>query len=142
MNSEPRRKGHTPLLTDRLRTEADARSCLRRMRWPNGIVCPGLDNCGGSGAYRITVAGKTLKERGALSARARVVQMQGVQAPVQRDEGDDLRGRQDSAANLASRQMYRMGVEQEGRECSPDGERVWPDAREERGTCSTASGSP
>ena len=60
MHAEPTKKGTLVELTDGTLTEGSARALLERMRWPNGIVCP-LDNCGGSGAYRIEVAGKTLK---------------------------------------------------------------------------------
>ncbi|MDP9237575.1 MAG: IS1595 family transposase [Chloroflexota bacterium] len=47
MNSEPKHKGHTPLLTDLLRDEADARAYLAEKRWPNGLVCA-FQDCGGS----------------------------------------------------------------------------------------------
>ena len=47
MNSEPKRKGHTPLLSDTLRTEADARAYLAAKRWPNGVVCA-FEGCGGA----------------------------------------------------------------------------------------------
>ena len=60
MHDEPQRKGDLQSLTDGTLTESDARTLLERMRWPDGLICP-LADCGGSGAYRIQVAGKTLK---------------------------------------------------------------------------------
>jgi transposase-like protein len=60
MHAESSRKSPLQALTDGTLTEAAARTLYEGMRWPNGIVCP-LDECGGSGAWRIQVAGKTLK---------------------------------------------------------------------------------
>src|SRR6185295_19926071 len=54
MNSEPKRKGHTPLLTDLLRDEADARAYLEAKRWPNGVVCV-FEDCGGSEITKFSV---------------------------------------------------------------------------------------
>jgi transposase-like protein len=69
MHTEPTKKGTLVALTDGTLTEASARELLERLRWPNGIVCP-LDNCGGSGAYRIEVKGKTLKSGRVLGPRS------------------------------------------------------------------------
>ena len=63
MNSEPKRKGHTPNLTDRLRTEADARAFLESKRWPNGLVCA-FEDCGGSDITRMEIAAKTYPRKG------------------------------------------------------------------------------
>lgn len=69
MHGEPQSKGPLQSLSDGTLTEADARKLLEDSRWPNGIVCP-LDDCGGSGAYRIQVKGSTLKSGRKLGPRS------------------------------------------------------------------------
>ena len=69
MNSEPKRKGHTPLLTDLLRDEADARAYLAEKRWPNGIVCAFLD-CGGSEVTSFEVKASVRKNGRHVPARS------------------------------------------------------------------------
>ena len=60
MHREPIRKGDLVTLADGTLTEADTRAMFEKMRWPNGPICT-FDDCGGAEAYRISVAGKTLK---------------------------------------------------------------------------------
>lgn len=69
MNSEPRRKGHTPLLTDLLRDEADARAYLAAKRWPNGVVCA-FEDCGGSEVTPFEVKSSTRKNGRHVPARS------------------------------------------------------------------------
>jgi len=69
MHAEPKRRSPLQALTDGTLTEADARTLYEGMRWPDGIVCP-LGDCGGSGAYRIQVAGKTLKSGRVVGPRS------------------------------------------------------------------------
>ena len=69
MNSEPRRKGHTPLLTDVLRDEKDARVFLESKRWPNGVVCA-FPDCGGSEVMRFEVKSSTRKNGRTVPARS------------------------------------------------------------------------
>ena len=69
MNAEPRRKGHTPNLTDLLRTEADARDFLEQKRWPNGVVCP-LDNCGSTEITKFEVKASVRKNGRPVPARS------------------------------------------------------------------------
>jgi len=69
MNSEPRRKGHTPLLTDLLRNEADARAYLEAKRWPNGVVCA-FEDCGGSEVTAFEVKASVRKNGRHVPARS------------------------------------------------------------------------
>jgi|CXWL01.1.fsa_nt_gi transposase-like protein len=69
MNSEPRRKGHTPLLTDLLRDEKDARAYLEGKRWPNGVVCA-FPDCGGSEITPFEVKSGTRKNGKHVPARS------------------------------------------------------------------------
>jgi len=69
MNSEPKHKGHTPNLTDLLRTEADARAFLEGKRWPDGVVCA-FEDCGGSEITRFEVKASTRKNGRTVPARS------------------------------------------------------------------------
>ncbi len=69
MNSEPKRKGHTPLLTDLLRNEADARAYLENARWPNGVVCA-FEDCGGSDVTKFEVKASERKSGRFVPARS------------------------------------------------------------------------
>lgn len=69
MNSEPKRKGHTPNLTDLLRNEADARAFLEGKRWPDGVVCA-FDDCTGSEITRFEVKEGTRKNGRTVPARS------------------------------------------------------------------------
>jgi transposase-like protein len=69
MNSEPKRKGHTPLLSDKLRNEADARAYLAEKRWPNGVVCA-FPDCGGSEITPFEVKASVRKNGRAVPARS------------------------------------------------------------------------
>jgi transposase-like protein len=69
MNSEPKRKGHTPLLTDTLRDEADARAFLAKKRWPNGVVCA-FEDCGGSEVTPFEVKASVRKNGKHVPARS------------------------------------------------------------------------
>ncbi len=69
MNSEPKRKGHTPNLTDKLRTEADARTFLEEKRWPDGVVCA-FEDCGGAEVARLDVKAGVRKNGRAIPARS------------------------------------------------------------------------
>lgn len=69
MNSEPKRKGHTPLLTDLLRDEADARAFLEQKRWASVLVCA-FEDCGGSEITKFEVKASTRKNGRAVPARS------------------------------------------------------------------------
>lgn len=69
MNSEPTRKGHTPNLTDLLRTEADARAFLESKRWPDGVVCA-FDDCTGSEVTRFEVKASVRRNGRPVPARS------------------------------------------------------------------------
>jgi transposase-like protein len=69
MNSEPKHKGHTPNLTDQLRTEADARAFLEAKRWPNGLACA-FEDCGGSEITRFEVKASIRKNGRPVPARS------------------------------------------------------------------------
>lgn len=69
MNGEPKHKGHTPNLTDRLRTEADARAFLEAKRWPNGVVCA-FEDCGGAEVTRLEVKASVRKNGRTVPARS------------------------------------------------------------------------
>ncbi len=69
MNSEPKRKGHTPLLTDILRDEKDARAYLEGKRWPNGLVCA-FGDCGSTEITRFEVKASVRKNGRHVPARS------------------------------------------------------------------------
>ena len=69
MNSEPKRKGHTPLLTDLLRDEKDARAYLAAKRWPNSVHCV-FDNCGGAEVTPFEVKASVRKNGRTVPARS------------------------------------------------------------------------
>jgi len=69
MNSEPEHKGHTPNLTDQLRTEADARAFLEAKRWPNGLACA-FEGCDGSEITRFEVKASIRKNGRPVPARS------------------------------------------------------------------------
>ena len=69
MNSEPKRKGHTPNLTDLLRNEADARAFLESKRWPDGVRCA-FEDCGGAEITRFEVKASERKNGRPVPARS------------------------------------------------------------------------
>jgi transposase-like protein len=69
MNGEPRRKGHTPNLSHKLQTEADARAYFEAKRWPNGVACA-FDDCGGADITRFEVKASIRKNGRPVPARS------------------------------------------------------------------------